>query len=90
MFATLIWLSPFISGPVILQNETQNYKSVWSMHLDTLGPNISEYSVHDNSSLLGEQNAYPLQLLLHVLINTVNQTSDVSHCDFENWGTCNS
>lgn len=85
MFATLIWLSPFIWGHVILQNETQNYQPVLSV--DTLGPHISEYSVLDNSPLLGEQRAYQLQLLLHVLINTVNQTSDVLHCDLGNWGT---
>ena len=75
---------------MILQNETQNYQPVLSVQLDTLGPNVSEYSVLDNSPLLGEQSAYQLQPLLHVLTNTVNQTSDVSHCDFENWGTCNS
>lgn len=90
MFATLIWLSPFIWGHVIVPNETQNHQTVLSVQLDTLGPNSSEYSVLDNSPLLGEQSAYWQQLLLHVLINTVNQTADVLHCDFENWGTCNS
>lgn len=86
----MIWLSPFIWGHMILQNETQNCQLVLSVQVGTLGPNISEYSVLDYSPLLGQQSAYWLQLLLHVLIDTVNQTFDVSHCDFENWGACNS
>lgn len=69
---------------MILQNETQNCQPVLSVQVCTLGPNISEYSVLDYSPLLGQQNAYWLQMLLHVLRDTVNQTSDVSHCDFEN------
>lgn len=43
---------------MILQNETQDYQPILSVQLASLGPNISDYSVPDNSLLLGEQSAY--------------------------------